>query len=373
MAKLNLGCKHRKLSGFDNLDKIYGWLFQNGLPQYGDGTVEGITISHALMFLTVSELAKFMGEMWRVLRVGGVVRITEDDTENPQSDTYRTGCIASIPRCLTGPKMMRAMLENAGFKVYDVDQTTTYFIDKSLMQAYRGGSPKRFFIEGIKSGKIMNTLDYIIKKYCCSLADRIEIPNVGRDDLAILLHELDFKTGAEIGVERGYYSEVLVKANPQMKIFGVDPWESLETCKDNAPKRRTENHRSQARINMFYEEARARLAPYPNYEIMKEYSIDAVKRFEDGSLDFVYIDANHEYSFVMDDMSMWSRKIRQGGIVSGHDYYNTTGSSRFQLNVKQAVNNYVAQNHIKPLIIWGAHAKVPRVKRDTWRSWMWVK
>lgn len=218
----------------------------------------------------------------------------------------------------------------------------------------------------------MKTLDYIVKKYNLSLADRIEIPNVGRDDLAVLLNELDFKTGVEIGVDQGYYSEVLAKANPQMKVYGVDPWESLEISKDNSPERRTQNHRSQARINMFYEKARIRLSRYPNYEIIKEYSIDAVKRFKDESLDFVYIDANHEYSFVIYDISMWSKKVRKGGIISGHDYYNTTSSSRYKLIVKLAVNNYVAENKIKPLIIWGAHASVPGIKRDDWRSWMWV-
>lgn len=167
--KLNLGCKHRKLSGFDNLDKIFGWLFQDGLPEYADGTVDGITISHALMFLTTSELTTFMKEAWRVLKVDGVIRITEDDTENPQSDMYGTGCIKSGPRCLTGPKMMRGMLKGAGFKVYDVDQKTTHFYDRSLMQAYRGGPPKRFFIEAIKKTPDSESGDELIAYMSSSL------------------------------------------------------------------------------------------------------------------------------------------------------------------------------------------------------------
>lgn len=150
MIKLNLGCKRRKLEGFDNLDKIYGWYFQDGLPQYADGTVDGITISHALMFLTISELEKFMQEMRRVLRIGGVVRITEDDTENPKSAWYKTGNVRSGPNCLTGPNMMRQALEKAGFTAYDADRKTTRFADNSLMQAYRGGAPNVFFIEGVK-------------------------------------------------------------------------------------------------------------------------------------------------------------------------------------------------------------------------------
>lgn len=150
MIRLNLGCKHRKLKGFDNLDKIFGWSFQDGLPQYEDDTVSAITISHALMFLTVPEIETFMKEAFRVLRVGGVIRITEDDTENTGSDMYGTGCVASGPLSLTGPKMMRKILEGAQFTVYDVDRTTTYFSDQSLLQAYRGGPPKYFFIEAVK-------------------------------------------------------------------------------------------------------------------------------------------------------------------------------------------------------------------------------
>jgi len=69
---------------------------------------------------------------------------------------YQTGCVESGPHCLTGPKMMREILEGAGFKVYDVDRTTTHFCDASLMQAYRGGPPRRFFIEGVKSDKNIN-------------------------------------------------------------------------------------------------------------------------------------------------------------------------------------------------------------------------
>ena len=48
--------------------------------------------------------------------------------------------------------------------------------------------------------------------------------------------------------------------------------------------------------------------------------MDAVKDFADRSLDFVYIDANHEPQFVEEDIREWSKKVKVGGIVSGHDY-----------------------------------------------------
>lgn len=145
--KLNLGCKWRKLKGFDNLDKIFGWYFQDGLPMYKDNSVDGITISHALMFLTPQELNEFTKEMHRVLKPGGVIRVTEDDTENPKSEWYLTGNLKSGPKNLTGPGIYRKLFESNGFEVYDVDRKTTFFEDDSLMQSYRGGGPNVFFLE----------------------------------------------------------------------------------------------------------------------------------------------------------------------------------------------------------------------------------
>ena len=41
---------------------------------------------------------------------------------------------------------------------------------------------------------------------------------------------------------------------------------------------------------------------------------------DDKSIDFVYIDADHEYESVRKDIAAWHPKIRRGGIISGHDY-----------------------------------------------------
>jgi len=153
MIKLNLGSGGRPLKGFENLDKKTGWFYQNGLPQYSSGSVDAITISHSLMYLTIEELGRFMKEAYRVLKNGGIIRITEDETENPLSRMYQKGCVKCRPSCLTGPKMMRENLEKAGFKAFDVDEKTTHFSDKSLMQAYHGGAPHFFFMEGIKNSE----------------------------------------------------------------------------------------------------------------------------------------------------------------------------------------------------------------------------
>lgn len=217
-----------------------------------------------------------------------------------------------------------------------------------------------------------STLDYILKRYNVPYSDFIEIPNVGRKTLVTLLAELDFKIGVEVGVQRGLFSEDIARANPQMKVYGVDPWTTYVTCDADEPRRRTQSRATEEMCADFYRSTKKRMGPYTNYEILKEYSIDAVKHFDDESIDFVYIDGNHDYSFVKDDITEWSKKVKKGGIISGHDYYRIS-DRRALMHVKQAVDDYVRDNNIKPLIIWGLKSKDPGMIRDKWRSWSWVK
>jgi len=208
----------------------------------------------------------------------------------------------------------------------------------------------------------MNTLDYMIKKYNINPNGKlpIEIPNAGKDELARILHELNFKTGAEIGVAAGDNLKILCEINPQMKIYGVDAWKTYDNY---------HTVYSVRKLDLFYEQAKKQLAPFSNCEIIREFSMDAIKRFEDNSLDFVYIDANHENPHVTEDIVEWSKKVKPGGIVSGHDYYN--GGKKF--NVIEATHKYTKENNIKPWFVLGLSEKIPGLVRDSSRSWFWVK
>ena len=65
---------------------------------------------------------------------------------------------------------------------------------------------------------------------------------------------------------------------------------------------------------------------YPEFYIpIKMTSIEASKTFEDNSLDFVFLDASHEYEDVKEDILHWLPKIKSGGIFAGHDYAPSWG------------------------------------------------
>jgi hypothetical protein len=76
------------------------------------------------------------------------------------------------------------------------------------------------------------------------------------------------------------------------------------------------------------------------YRDLKMTSTEAAKLFEDESIDFVYIDACHEYESVKSDIHSWMPKIKKGGIIAGHDYNPTFPG------VIQAVHEEFGENNI---------------------------
>lgn len=214
----------------------------------------------------------------------------------------------------------------------------------------------------------MNTFDFIIKKYNINPGRQyfIEIPNIGRADLAALFAELKFNKGAEIGVEKGIYSEILLKANPKLHLFSVDPWKATAY----EPEIETVERR-QRKYNYYYKETKKRLAPY-NCTIIRKSSMAALKDFKDNSLDFVYIDANHDFVNFTNDLHYWLKKVQVGGIISGHDY------AYFPFNkynhVKRALIAYTRSYRMIPYFVVGGEAVgQPGIIRDPFRSWFWVK
>jgi hypothetical protein len=61
------------------------------------------------------------------------------------------------------------------------------------------------------------------------------------------------------------------------------------------------------------------LVDYPNITKFKSTGAEAAKSYEDHSLDFVYIDGDHSYAAVINDINTWKSKIKKGGYIAGHD------------------------------------------------------
>ena len=153
----------------------------------------------------------------------------------------------------------------------------------------------------------------------------------GRNMLGEVFRALSLNKGAEIGVKRGAYSKILCLANPDIELTCVDQWRGNNTPHNLQPKQDKNFRRAVKALSKF------------NVKFLRKTSMDALADFEDESLDFVYIDANHEFDYVCPDIIFWSQKVRSGGIIACHDYFN-----HLRGGVVKAVDAYVNCHNITP-------------------------
>ena len=117
--------------------------------------------------------------------------------------------------------------------------------------------------------------------------------------------------GVEIGVFRGVHAESILKSLSIETLYLVDPYESYV---DNW------NQTSSEALTNAYFNAIYRLARYRDKVVwVKKSSEQAVNSIPDN-LDFVYIDGNHNYEFVKEDIKLYYPKVKKDGMLGGHNF-----------------------------------------------------
>ncbi len=215
---------------------------------------------------------------------------------------------------------------------------------------------------------MVNTLDYILKKFNIIVGNQyfIDVPQmIGAVDLAKLFNELGFKNGAEIGTDQGEYAEVLCKTIPDLNLMCIDPWKAVAYETEEQP----ESREDQKFFDKRYADALEKLSEFENCHIVREGSMDVVKLVGNNTLDFVYIDGNHDFLNVTQDIHYWLKKVKPGGILAGHDYVRYP-SRKFN-HVQKVVNAYTTAYHLLPVFL--VTPTDQGMRRDRFRSWFLVK
>ncbi len=164
-----------------------------------------------------------------------------------------------------------------------------------------------------------------------------------RDQIGDLLNSMGLHgDGAEVGVLYGENAEKILQRWKCARLFLVDPYV-----------RWPDDVYTDCTNTVNYEEARsmavARLLPYDNKFFIAEPSVQAARMFPDESLDFVYLDANHNLKHIIQDIALWWPKVVPGGIMGGHDYYDRD-EPHFQCWVKTAVTEFCELNGFAPTL-----------------------
>lgn len=216
----------------------------------------------------------------------------------------------------------------------------------------------------------MTTLERVCAFFECPVPDDnletpmpIEIPGATRNRLPSLYRALNHRRGAEIGVYRARYAKRFLAHNGKLHLIAVDPWRVYGEYID---------FQEQSILDDAKEKALERLGQFPGrFTVLEMFSLDAAEHVPDESLDYVYIDGNHDFAHVYSDLAAWSKKVRPGGIVSGHDYSVISKIPSFQ--VVEAVLAYTMHMKIRPWFVLGRRHAPDGEARDNHRSFLWVK
>jgi len=178
-----------------------------------------------------------------------------------------------------------------------------------------------------------------------------------RAHVGYLLQHLNLNgEGVETGVLTGYFSELLLMNSTLSVLHSVDPWKNFDDASYHDvsnvdPDEQERNYRG----------TMDRLKKYGSRShIMRMTSQEAAKEFPDGSLDFVYIDANHSYQACKEDIELWWPKVKKGGILAGHDYLDGE-IPEGTFGVKSAVDEFLR-----------SHPRTLYVTPEKWPTWYFV-
>lgn len=83
--------------------------------------------------------------------------------------------------------------------------------------------------------------------------------------------------------------------------------------------------------------------------MLRQTSQEASKEFPDSSLDFIYIDAQHHYKAVQEDIGLWAKKVRPGGVIGGPDYLDGQ-SDTGEYGVRRSVDEWCENFGYKAII-----------------------
>ena len=163
-----------------------------------------------------------------------------------------------------------------------------------------------------------------------------------RNDFPSFLNSLKLTgEGAEIGVCQGRFSKQILSQWKGQHLFSIDSWRHQSGVNLDVSNVTDEEHEANRLI------CRALLGCFGERSIiLNMLSVEAATQFSELSLDFVYIDARHEYRPFTHDLNIWWPKIKLGGILSGHDYKNSFVRKNL-VEVKRAVDNFAFEHQLK--------------------------
>ena len=137
-----------------------------------------------------------------------------------------------------------------------------------------------------------------------------------RDQLGLFMSDSGFTTCAEIGVQCGVFSKTILSTWDTGHINLIDAWQHFNPDDYLDISNLSNDEQNNNMLTTI-----KNVSPFTGrYTILQALSHEACHKFDDKYFDLIYLDANHSYKNVYEDISCWINKVKIGGYISGHDY-----------------------------------------------------
>jgi len=134
---------------------------------------------------------------------------------------------------------------------------------------------------------------------------------------------------AELGVDHGDFSDLILKITEPKKLHLVDIWRS-ERYHDGLFLQVSD------KFGEFVEQGCV--------QIHRKLSTDAATDFPDNYFDWIYIDTDHGYEVTRDELNRYALKVKSDGIIAGHDYSMGNWVKAYRYGVIEAVHEFCVEN-----------------------------
>ena len=196
------------------------------------------------------------------------------------------------------------------FKVGHIDDIDKFF-DEYLDKLFDSKTDQRIF----ESIKTLRFLEQHHVDGCKAILDRMSLLEQMPKNAIV----------AEIGVDRGRFAERIYEVTQPQKLHLIDIFQ----------------------FDYQLESVKSILGKKENIEINQVNSVEAGNLFNDEYFDWIYIDTDHTYETTKAELNAFADKIKPGGFISGHDYFQVGISNGFSYGVMSAVHEFIVINNWK--------------------------
>ncbi len=135
---------------------------------------------------------------------------------------------------------------------------------------------------------------------------------------------------AELGVDTGDFSSLIISKTNPTKIHLIDSWDT----------NRYSNSKRESVVTRFTKEIENNIL-----EVDLGYSFQVLEKFENNYFDWIYIDTDHSYITTKKELEIAARKVKDNGIICGHDYYMGNWVTGYKYGVIEAVHEFCIERN----------------------------